>query len=485
MPPDVETIRLNGPQSYIAKRFLPGNTVVLPWGRGVGKSAFMRWMMWSLIARLDGRYRNLRNAVKMGDAKRVFPREFWKWPAPPALRGVRIAAVCDTLQHFRDIHQALIMEELSTTWAGLRHKVDKRTLRIDFPGGSWFQPFPADEANAQKGRGIRCDVVLVEECDDVDPGVFDSVVKPWFSEPWSLRMCMAVGTPRRGRHGLLWQMHSTGLAEQRERDDGITVRDDDTKPNHYTRHATAYDAPGNVSVQYVEEVKRTTPKETFKREWMCDFDAAEGLVYDVFEESFHVREPHSKRNSDFTRIIIGCDWGYVDPQVFLVLGIQGHGRDATTFLLEEHYETGQTLDYWKGQARQIHDRYPKAVWWADPSRPDTIQALRDFVGMDMRPADNTVEDGVGCVADRLFIRGQVDEESGVDGRWAHLYISPSCVNTIREFHEYRRKRDPHNRELYLEKIEGKNDHAMDGIRYPLFNTFGKVPSYRHSWTAAA
>lgn len=486
------TIWLNKPQSFLTQRIRPGNVLVAPWGRGVGKSWWARQMIWMLLAQYDGNYRNLKNALAMGQPKKVPPRWLWTYPAPPALRGIRIAAVCDTLQHFRDIHQSLIMEELSTTYAHLRGKVDKRTLRIDFPGGSWFQPFPADESNAQKGRGIRCDVVFIEECDDVEKDVVNSVVKPWFSEPWSLKIMIAVGTPRRGRHGLLWQMHQAGLEDAKERAAGVRVRREFdpsgreliTYPNHYTYHATAFDAPGNVSLQQVAQVKRNTPEETFKREWMCDFDAAEGLVYDIFSDDFHIRPAPSKENSTYSSIIIGVDWGYQNPNVFLVMGVVGHGADARVHVFEEHYETGRTLEYLKGIARSLHRRFPNAVWWADPSRPGSIKSIGSL-GIDIRPADNAIEDGVGSVANKLMIRGQLDEENGTDARWAHLYVDPSCRNTLREFHEYRRKRDPDNRDLYLEKIEDKNNHAMDALRYGIFNTFGKAPSYRTEWTAAA
>jgi phage terminase large subunit len=57
-------------------------------------------------------------------------------------------------------------------------------------------------------------------------------------------------------------------------------------------------------------------------------------------------------------------------------------------------------------------------------------------------------------------------------RFARLHISPTCPNTIREFGLYRRKRDPRNREAFLDDIEDRNNHAMDAIRYAIFNRFG-------------
>ncbi|MDG4916367.1 hypothetical protein, partial [Mesorhizobium sp. WSM4983] len=70
---------------------------------------------------------------------------------------------------------------------------------------------------ANSARGIRCDIVTADECDDIDPSVMDGIVKPWFSEPWSLLKRLFGGTPRRGRYGLLYQKHKAGL-------DGNAVR---------------------------------------------------------------------------------------------------------------------------------------------------------------------------------------------------------------------------------------------------------------------
>jgi phage terminase large subunit len=83
-------------------------------------------------------------------------------------------------------------------------------------------------------------------------------------------------------------------------------------------------------------------------------------------------------------------------------------------------------------------------------------------------AENAIDDGVSCVADKFFIRK-------VDGRepYAKLYVDPSCKNLIRELGLYRRKRDPRNRERVLDDIQDKDNHAADSIRYALMTRFGK------------
>ena len=88
--------------------------------------------------------------------------------------------------------------------------------------------------------------------------------------------CAWPGTPRRGRYGLLYALHSLGKSEAE---------------NYHTVHATYRDCPETVDPETVTDAKANTPPEIFRREWECDFDSAEGLVYGLFDEAFHVRKP--------------------------------------------------------------------------------------------------------------------------------------------------------------------------------------------------
>jgi hypothetical protein len=371
----------------------------------------------------------------------------------------------DTHEHFRKVHGKLMQEELADRWAWLRPRVDRRTLEVTFPGGSWIAPFAAEDHHSKSARGIRADAVLADEADDVPIGVYQAVVLPWFSEPWSYRLRVAGGTPRKGRHGLLYELHRLGLS------------DDEAHKLYHTRHATYLDAPETVAPEMVEAARNETPPRIFRREWEADFDSAEGLVYDLFSEAFHVRRPPT--DAHWTEVLVGVDWGYVDPGVFLVVGIMGHGEDSEAYVLEEHYESGEVLSWWTECAAEIRERYPRAKWHADPSQPASIETLRTQAGVSIRKADNRLPQGIACVADKLMVRSQGDEP------WARLYVSPDCPNTITEFAEYRRKPHPRDPDTYTEQIQDRNNHAMDALRYALFAHYGEPPHVRTEWTGGA
>jgi hypothetical protein len=480
-------LNLNGPQ-YTSYGWLfddsgkvrTRRTVFLPWGRGVGKSWFRRQVWWTLVAAYERKLRP---------------------DCPKRLRGVRITSMMPTLKQFKDVHWADLESELTGDgpWAWLGAKLDRQTGQVNFPGGSWLKPFPAAAYNAKTSRGMRTDVLDADECDDIDTAVYDSVATPWLSEPWSLGIELPGGTPTRGRHGLWWRMLESTRLGRRIRKGEIGDADVLKMPaaqairevfeklpaeewppglphdadqatiavlrSYYGKHATYRDAPETVSALAVARAKATTPKPTFQREWEADPDAGEGLVY-PFDETFHVREPPP--NLRFREFLVGQDHGWQDPGVLVRAGVAGHGEDATLWLLDEEYEQYVPNHRWNERAQ----RWGDAQFWPDPSRPDRIDDLRSM-GLNVGSTDNDILAGVSRVANLLFIR---EDEGGE--RWARLYVSPKCVNTIREFGLYRRKKNPDG--TFDEKPEDKNNHAMDAVRYMAVGRFGRVPNVRHT-----
>jgi len=438
-------IAFNGPQSLVMRCVLPGRTIVIPWGRGVGKSWFIRRLAYLLIAQWEHRERQTPSG---------------------SVRGIRIVFLLPTFKMFRDVHSRAMLDELQNEFASLEASVDRTTFTVTFPGGSSIQVFPASDHGGQRARGIRADVAMVDEADDTDSEIYDGVVTPWFTEPWSLKIRIVSGTPKRGRHGLLFRLHEAGLKGRRiraGRTDGFSLEELDALARFYTVHATYKHAPQNVDQREVETARVTMPAATFDREYNCNFDAGEGLVY-PFDEAFHVQEPPPL--SSFREFIVGMDHGWVDAGVLVLAGIQGHGNDATLWLLDEWYESECPNEVWNERAKGWHF----AKFWPDPSRPDRINDLRS-AGLKVGETDNDIHGGIARVADLLFIRSSEDGE-----RRARCYVSPKCKNTIREFGLYRRKKRADG--TFDEDPEDRNNHAMDAIRYLAVGRFGRGPNYR-------
>jgi hypothetical protein len=467
-------LRLNRPQCRAQSvLFKPdgtvnrGVTVFLGWGRGVGKSWYRRQVWWLLVAAFDYKLRS---------------------EALEPFRGVRITSLAPTLKQWKDIHWGGITEELtgSGKWAWLGAKLDSQTGQVRFPGGSTIRPFPASAYNARTARGMRTDVLDADEVDDIDADVYDGVAVPWLSEPWSLGIELPGGTPTRGRHGLFWRNLSAGKLGQKLRDgarpEDVRSAEDierfralssdedagldevvEALKSIHAIHATYRDAPETVSKRAVARAAATTPPATFKREWEADPDAGEGLVY-PFDEAFHVQEPPPLES--FREFHVGMDHGWVDAGVLLLGGIQGHGEDATIWLLDEHYESQCPNGVWDERAAA----WGFAKFWPDPSRPDRINDLRS-AGLKVGEVDNNILGGIARVAELMFIR---PHESGE--RWSRLYISPKCKNLIAELGKYRRKKLPDG--TFDEMPEDKWNHACDALRYMVVGRFGRAPNYK-------
>lgn len=447
-------LSFTAPQSWahgiISTRQGP-TTLVMPWGRGSGKSWFSRTEgIWLTAAKYLGKSRR-----KLGLDTQGNPVDFGE------IRGVRIVGLCPTLKQFRDIHGAALEAENGGQWSFLGGRLNRSTLRIDWPDGSWFQPMPAAAASSKSGRGIRCDVVLPDEADDIDIETFDSVVRPWFSEGWSLKLVLAGGTPRRGRHGLLYRLHRSGIS---------TVPMD---ARYFSRVATYRDSPELVDPREVDDARRNMSPTTFAREWECDFDSSEGLVFN-FSEDFHVKEPPP--GISFQRRGLGIDHGWEDPGVFLEYGIIGHGEDAILWINNEHYHQHKPNHEWDELARSSYYGW-KA--WADRSRPDRIADLRR-AGLEIVGAENSIEAGIARLAQLMAIR---HEEELPD--WSRFYVNPRCVNLIRELKSYRRKQDPHETGKFLEAIEDRNNHAIDCARYIAISEFGPYAGSQRTETPDA
>ncbi len=428
-------VSLNRPQFNAFKLVRPGVLLTLVFGRGVGKSYTQRRIWYKLISEWEHRER----------------------PGRRGLFGVRIILLCPTFKNATDTYANALLNELATAFAFLGGVVNRSKWRVDFPGGSWIQFFGAENMDA--ARGMRCDVVSADECDDIDESSFAAVANPWLSEPWSLRIRILSGTPRRGRFGLLY--HSYAL--------GFELDSDGNKKhqNCFGLHATYRDAPRQVDVKAVEELRLTTDPQLFAREWEASFDSGDALVY-PFRYDQHVRPIASR--AGWSEIIGGMDWGWADPAALVVCGVRGQGRDATVHVFREVYKSQQPLSWLVQQAKALQSSFPTMRWWADPSQPANIDVMRS-AGIRVEAADNDIPSGVTAVADRLFPR--VNADGSVLPR---LFVDPSCTNTIKEFSNYRRKRDPRDKDHVLDKIEDRYNHAMDALRYAIFNRFGTPPA---------
>jgi PBSX family phage terminase large subunit len=174
--------------------------------------------------------------------------------------------------------------------------------------------------------------------------------------------------------------------------------------------------------------------------------AAEGLVYPMFDAAVHTVQNYQPSND--TIYYISIDYGTVNP---CSMGLWALEQDRAVRIKEAYYGARAT-----GQRRTDEQHYQTLLRLADgyniqqvvvdPSAASFITLIRQEGRFSVRPANNSVLDGVRLTGSLLSQN--------------RILFSDTCKDSIREFHLYR-----WDETKTTDTVIKENDHAMDDIRY--------------------
>lgn len=198
----------------------------------------------------------------------------------------------------------------------------------------------------------------------------------------------------------------------------------------------------------------------FKRYIMGLWAAAEGIIYDMFDENKHVQDI-----KDFYQLLINgnryvsCDYGTQNATVFL---LWNKGTNGKWYCIREYYYSGRDKGKQKTDSEYADDL---KVWLdgtkikaiiVDPSAASFIAELRKR-GYKVLKANNDVLDGIRLVGMLLNLE--------------KIVFASSCKETIKEFASYIWD------EKALERGEDKPvkqfDHCCDAVRYLCSTIIGR------------
>jgi len=175
--------------------------------------------------------------------------------------------------------------------------------------------------------------------------------------------------------------------------------------------------------------------------------AAEGAIYDMWDEAKHVIT--SPKDQKYDKIVVGVDYGTSNPTAFIMLG----KREGKWIAFKEYYFDGR-----KGRQKTDIELANDLVKFisghkvnyivVDPSAASFKLQLAQM-GLPVADADNSVLDGIRTVASCL--------SSGV------LLVDESCSNLIQEFPGY--SWDTKAQDRGEDKPIKSEDHALDALRY--------------------
>jgi hypothetical protein len=205
----------------------------------------------------------------------------------------------------------------------------------------------------------------------------------------------------------------------------------------------------------------TLTPEAFLQEIGADFTEFVGRVFKEFDEEWHVGDLQFERSYQH---YAAMDSGYTNPSVWLYLQVDPWGN---VDVLDEIYETGLTPDQFAEtiKERGLHQNVLR--FYPDPAAPgDNVQVER---ALRIRSAGGTggeLQYRIDAIRKALRVRPHLAHLSvGHPERLPRLRIDRRCVNTIREFQEYRY---PERKDTILgneahENPMKKDDHTPEAL----------------------
>lgn len=235
---------------------------------------------------------------------------------------------------------------------------------------------------------------------------------------------------------------------------------DKAKDKHiYYMHFTMDDNL-SLSEKIKEKFRRMFSGVFFKRYILGLWVMAEGLIYDMFDESKH-KVPTFER--DYIEYYVSCDYGTQNATTFGLWGkLQGKWYKIREYYYSGREATQQKTDeeYYSDLENFVGDIKIKAII-IDPSAASFIATIKKHGRFKVKKAVNDVLEGIRNVGTAL--------NQGL------IVYNDCCINTFREFFSY--VWDEKAIERGEDKPIKQMDHAMDSDRY-FVNTILFKPKVR-------
>lgn len=180
---------------------------------------------------------------------------------------------------------------------------------------------------------------------------------------------------------------------------------------------------------------------------------SDGIVYSNFSRDSMVQEPPSKP----TRYVVSCDYGTMNPTVFLLWGKCG----ATWYLVKEYYYDGRHSTNQRTDEQYARDlatfvgRLTKDII-VDPSAASFITKLRRD-NWRVTKANNDVLDGIRETQSAMNL--------------GKIRFTPDLPNLFKEFASY--IWDDKASQRGEDKVVKEHDHACDALRYFVMNQIAR------------
>ena len=335
--------------------------------------------------------------------------------------NLEISVVAESIPHLRRGALKDFLKIMKWTNRYFDNRFNKSLLRYEFANGSVMEFFSADDSS--KLRGARRDILYVNECNNI---TFES-----YNE-------LSIRTKREvfldfNPANEFW-VH-TELKDEHDSDFLILTYKDN-------------EALDQSIVEQIEKNKAKITTSSYWANWWRVYGLGEiGMLEGVVFTNYKIIDTIPK---EAKLLGIGLDFGYTNDPTSIIEVYNYNGQRIVNELV---YQTGLLNS-------DIAKLLPKnVVVYADSSEPKSIDEIRRY-GITIK--------GV--------TKGRDSINYGIDIMQSQNYlVTANSVNLIKELRSYCWDTDKAGKQL--NKPQGKNDHAIDALRYHEMETLGLGANY--------
>jgi phage terminase large subunit len=370
------------------------------------------------IIALKNRVKIIQGGTSAGKTFGILPVLISKAANKPLLE---ISVVAESIPHLRRGALKDFLTIMKTTNRYFDERFNKSLLRYEFGNGSYIEFFSADDSS--KLRGARRDILYINECNNIE---FES-----YNE-------LAIRTKREvfldfNPANEFW-VH-TELKDEPDTDFLIlTYKDNEALDKRIVRE--------------IEKNRLKATTSTYWANWWRVYGEGlvgmlEGVVFSNWQQ-IDIVPPEARL------LGYGLDFGYSNDPTSI---IEVYNYNGQRILNEVCYQTGLINS-------DIANKLQKnVIAYADSSEPKSIEEIRR-TGQQIK--------GVTKGADSINF--------GIQIMLSQKYlVTKQSTNLIKELRAYCWDKDKTGKTL--NKPQGKNDHAIDAVRYHEMETLGLNASY--------
>ncbi len=414
-------------QGNIVRRGLAGQNSLLVCGRGYGKS-------------ISGRGIVFLNAVNYNGM--IPPRgktKLYNVIAMPHLNQAKKI-------HWQPLEYLFTETDLSRLVKNINRSEGTIDLIGDRPG---IALAGLNDDGGNKIRGWSIPRLMLDEMQDIKPGIWASI-KPAVDR--CLGSVFVSGTPK-GK-GTYFHRFCREMIEMKWRYYHYFTKDNPFLPD--------------IDRVLLEAKKGLTDRE-FRSEYEASWEDFPGQIFDKLDKH-HILPPESI-STDFEFIVLGVDWGDINPALSVV-GIRGLPYE---YHLIDYWEgnpestsNSVMFDDFKNKAGELCDRYNIHSTYPDVFQPGNVNFIYEFAKSDWAGMRNIVDPGSSdyirmrslrvmpslAMMNRLFSQDRLFIHAGVEDQFRSIV----------------RKRDK-NTEFFIDEVDKSSSrmHICDSSRYCIAN----------------